>query len=339
MNSNEIIAAVASSLGVLTFAAIFTVLYHVYTVASIKELKTGKRDIEIMDGYIRDMMPSVKLRRRIWNVVKGVCFYGVLAILIPLFIFSLVNKVQGNVTMLGDKTVMAVATGSMSKKNPDNEYIAGLDLDDGFDAFSVIVLERVEQEELELYDVIAFVDSTGKNIIHRIVKINGEGESAYYDTCGDANTQKDGYSPKYKDVIGRYTGKSVPFVGAFILFFQSIGGMVTLISLVYCIVMLDRYNNKLRAVEGSRLEQLRTAIELDKEQGTEGARAEFVETLYYKGYVYLFNDNGFVGKEEIDDESYLERSNSSAIRVVNSSGVRTEKEIIIESEERDEETP
>jgi signal peptidase len=336
MNSREIIAAVASSLGVLTFAAIFTVLYHIYTQASIKELKTGKRDIELMDGYIHESLPSVKTRRRVFATVRSVCFYAVLAILIPLFIFSLFNKAKGNVTMIGDKTVMVVATGSMSKKNPVNEYLTENGLDDQFDAFSMIVLEKVEREELGLYDVIAFRDREGKNIIHRIIKVNGSGETVSYETRGDANDTDDSYDPRYSDVIGRYTGESVPIIGAFILFFQSVGGMVTLISLIYCIVMLDRYNEKLREVEKARLDQLLSAIELEPDHNADDVRAEFVETLYYKGYVYLFNDSGFVSKKEIDDESYLERSNSSAIRITNADGVKTEKEILIESEERDE---
>jgi len=336
MNSREIIAAVASSLGVLTFAAIFTVLYHIYTRASIKELKTGKRDIELMDGYIHESLPSVKTWRRVWAIVRSVCFYAILAILIPLFIFSLFNKAAGNVTMIGNKTVMVVATGSMSEKNPENDYLVENGLDDQVDAFSVIVLEKVEREDLGLYDVIAFRDSEGKNIIHRIIKVNGSGDAVSYETRGDANNTDDGYDPRYSDVIGRYTGESVPIIGAFILFFQSVGGMVTLISLVYCVVMLDRYNGKLREVEKARLDQLLSAIELDPDHSADDVRAEFVETLYYKGYVYLFNDSGFVSKQEIEDESYLERSNSSAIRVTNADGVKTETEIFIESEERDE---
>ena len=74
MNLMQVIAAVATSVGVIAFAAIFTVLYRGYTNASIKELKTGKRDIELMDAYIYEMQKSYRIRKRIASIVKGICF-------------------------------------------------------------------------------------------------------------------------------------------------------------------------------------------------------------------------------------------------------------------------
>ena len=341
MNSLEIIAAVATSLGVLTFAVIFTILYHVYTRTSIKEVRAGKRDIELMDAYIHEMKLSVRIRRKVWAIVKGVCFYGILAVLIPVFVLSMYNKMQGNVTMLGDRAVMVVASGSMSVKHPANDYLVSNALDNQFDTYDMIVLERVEEGDLQLYDVIAFVDNTGKNVIHRIIGVNADGT---YVTRGDANNTNDSFHPTHQNIVGRYTGDHVPAVGSLVMFLQSAGGIVTLLALVYCIIMLDRFNSKLRDEEADRLEQLCTAIDFDPDYSAGKPRAEFVETLYYKGYVYLFNEHGFVGKDEIADEKYLEKSDTTAIRVINKNGVRSESEITIESEtieseRRGDETP
>jgi hypothetical protein len=187
----------------------------------------------------------------------------------------------------------------------------------------------VEEGELQLYDVIAFVDHTGKNVIHRIIAVNADGS---FTTRGDANNTNDEFHPRYENIVGRYTNRHIPAVGSLIMFLQSPGGMVTLLALVYCIVMLDRFNGKLRDEEADRLDQLCTAIDFDPEYTAGKPRAEFVETLYYKGYVYLFNERGFVGKDEIADEAYLQKSDSTAIRVVNKNGVRSETEIPIESE-------
>ena len=74
MSSYEITAAVVTSLGVITFAAIFTILYRMFALSSIKELNTGKRDIELMDEYIYERQPSVKIRRKVWKIVKSICF-------------------------------------------------------------------------------------------------------------------------------------------------------------------------------------------------------------------------------------------------------------------------
>lgn len=335
MNSFEIIAAVSSSLGVLTFAMIFTLLYRSFTQSSLKELATGKRDIELMDSYIYDMQPSTKIRRRVFHVLKAVCFYGVLVLLIPIFVFSLVNQAQGNVTMIRDRALMVVASGSMSQRHENNTYLVEYGLDNQFDTFDMIVLERVDEDGPELYDVIAFVDDTGKNVIHRIIDFNLDGS---FVTRGDSNSGSDTYSPKKEDVIGRYTGTRIPVIGAVVMFFQSVGGVVTLFTLIYCLFMLDHFNDQIKREEQKRLEHLCGAIDLDLDRPRAELRAEFVETLYYKGYVYLFNEKGFVGKEEITDEAYLQKSNSAAIRVMNTGGVRSEKEIPIVSE-REEETP
>ena len=335
MNPYDIIAAVATSLGVITFAAIFTILYHNYTSSSIKELNTGKRDIELIDGYVYSMQRSVKIRRRIWAIVKGIAFYGVLALLIPIFTISLISHFHKSVPMIGDRALMVVASGSMSEKNPANEYLSDNTLRETYDmdTYSVILLERVDVNELKLYDVIAFQDNSGKNVIHRIVKVNGNGT---FETRGDSNNTNDSFHPGAESIIGRYTGRSVPIVGSFVMFFQSVGGIVTLLALLYCLVMLDRFNAKIVKVEEERLERLLQSIDLDLAHRGDALKAEFHETLYYKGYAYYFNETGFIGKDEIHDASYLERSDSAAIRVLDTCGSRTETEIQIKSEEGDE---
>ena len=339
MNLLEIIAAVATSIGVISFAAIFTLLYRSYSISSIREMKTGKRDIELMDEYIYDSNPSVQLRQKVWRIVKNVCFYGILVLLIPVCALSMINKMQGKVTMVGNRSLMVVASGSMSEKNSANDYLEENGLDNQFNTYDLIVLEQVNESDLKLYDVIAFVDDTGRNVIHRIVGFNADGS---FSTRGDSNNTNDTFQPKFENVIGRYADKRVPALGSLVMFLQSVGGMVTLLSLVYCMLMLEKFNAKMRKEEETRLQQLCSAIELDlnheqSEDDEHVMRADFVETLYYKGFVYLFNEQGFVGKEEITDENYLEKSNFAAIRIKNANGERTEEEIIIETEREDEE--
>ena len=340
MNSFELIAALATALGVITFSAIFTILYRSYAKASLKELAMGKRDVELMDEYIYSSQPAVKRRRRVWKAVKGVCFYALLLLLIPLFLLSIWNRINGNVMMVGDRALMVVASGSMSQRNRANAYLDTMDLNNQFNTYDTIVLERVESEaELSLYDVIAFVDDTGKNVIHRIIGIKDQNGTVCYETRGDSNNQSDAYSPTVKDVIGRYTDTKIPTLGALIMFFQSLGGMITLMSLVYCLLMLDRSNAEMSAREGERLARICETIGLDPTQRAEKLSAEFTETLYYKGYAYHFNEKGFIGKDEITDTSYLKKSDSAAIRVLDADGEHTEEELFINFEEGDEKTP
>ena len=340
MDSFEIIAAVTTSVGVLTFAVIFTILYYFYARSSIKELRTGKRDIELMDACIYEMRKSVKIRRRIGKIIKGVCFYGVLALLIPIFALSMFSKLNGNVAMINNHAMMVVASGSMSMKNEENDYLVEKGLDNQFNTYDVIILERVDANELALYDVIAFVDDTGKNVIHRIIGIQNEGGAVCYETRGDSNNTSDDFSPRAENIIGRYTNTKISSLGSVIMFFQSVGGIVTLLSLVYCLAMLDHFNGKVKAVEDERLEQLSSVLDLEELQHVKGGlRADFVETLYFKGYAYRFNEKGFLGKDQITDKTYLEKSNSAAIRVVKSNGKRAEEQIFIKTEKGDEKTP
>ena len=178
MSNLEIVGIIVSIFGIGCFATVFTILYVTYSNSLVSEYKSGKRDIELIDESIYDNLNKVKKRREFIQAIKSGGFYGLMIIMIPFFVLSLVNKFTGNVTMIADRGLIVVATGSMSERNPANEYIITNDLDNQFDAYSIIVIEKVENEsELRLYDVISFVNDKGINVIHRIIgfSINEEG--------------------------------------------------------------------------------------------------------------------------------------------------------------------
>ena len=68
-------------------------------------------------------------------------------------------------------------------------------------------------------------------------------------------------------------------------------------------------------------------------------KAHFTETIYYKGISYMFNEDGFINKEEIKDEEILEKSSSSIIQVVenNDTNEVISKEFPIENNEEGKE--
>ncbi|MEI3505411.1 MAG: hypothetical protein V8Q77_03990 [Bacilli bacterium] len=65
-----------------------------------------------------------------------------------MFIFSLINRFQNNVTMIGNRTVMVVASNSMSYKNEANSYLFddSLGLNNQFNTYDLIILEKVNNE-------------------------------------------------------------------------------------------------------------------------------------------------------------------------------------------------
>ena len=60
MKSTEIISLVVTFIGIFSFATIFTILYGNYASMSIQELKSGKRDIELIDEVIYERQENVK---------------------------------------------------------------------------------------------------------------------------------------------------------------------------------------------------------------------------------------------------------------------------------------
>jgi len=316
MTSVEIIALVVTFIGVASFAAVFTILYQSYSTSTIQEIKSGKRDIELIDEIIYEKQENVKKRRKTSKIIKTVLFYVLLIIIIPIFIFSLINKIQGSTTMIGNKTVMVVASGSMSEKNEANDYLVTNDLNNQFQTYDIIVLDKVQNaSDLKVYDVIAFKNDKGINVIHRIISMQYEGDTLTFTTRGDANNASDKYHPTYEDIIGKYSGKRIKTLGIFIVFFQSYPGIITIISLIYCLVMVDRINSKVAKVQDARVLHLSFIIDQISDDNTQALKAVYKETIYYKGFAYHFDDKGFIEKTEIEDESVLKKTDHTIIKV------------------------
>ncbi len=333
MTSTEIISLIVTVIGVFSFAAIFTILYKSYATSQIAELRSGKKDIELIDEVIYERQTKVKRRRKVMKTIRTIVFYIIMIILVPLFIFSLVNRVQKNVTMIGNKTMMVVASGSMSMKNEANDYLITKNLNNQLNTYDIIFLEKVNNaSDLKLYDIVAYTNDKGINVIHRIKEIRTDGS---YVTRGDSNNEDDAYHPKFDDIIGKYTDFKLNGVGVFVMFLQSYAGIITVVSLVYCLIMIDRTAEKINLVQNKRIKQLEDVIDYSNESNIDSLKAEYVEKIYYKGFSYSFNENGFIEKTEIKDGEYLKKSDSAMIKEVTNT-VTSEKiaeEIVLDEKE------
>lgn len=333
MTSTEIISLIVTVIGVFSFAAIFTILYKSYATSQIAELRSGKKDIELIDEVIYERQTKVKRRRKVMKTIRTIVFYIIMIILVPLFIFSLVNRVQKNVTMIGNKTMMVVASGSMSMKNEANDYLITKNLNNQLNTYDIIFLEKVNNaSDLKLYDIVAYTNDKGINVVHRIKEIRTDGS---YVTRGDSNNEDDAYHPKFDDIIGKYTDFKLNGVGVFVMFLQSYAGIITVVSLVYCLIMIDRTAEKINLVQNKRIKQLEDVIDYSNESNIDSLKAEYVEKIYYKGFSYSFNENGFIEKTEIKDGEYLKKSDSAMIKEVTNT-VTSEKiaeEIVLDEKE------
>lgn len=319
MTETEILGLFITILGVGCFSVIFTVLYLNYSKSEIKDIKSGKNDIELIDAYIYENLSHVKVRRRIIRTIKSIVFYGLMVFIIPFFIISLIEKFNGNVMMINDKGILVVASGSMSYKHEENTYLTENNLNNQFDRFDLIVIERINDEsDLKLYDVISFVNGEGTNIIHRIVDITtDESGVTKYVTRGDANGKDatDKFRCTIDDIQGKYVDINIPYIGMFILFMQSNLGMITIVALAYCLFMIEFITSKISKEQDKRLQKLGEAIDYKSTKETGNINAQYIETIYYKGFLYIFNEDGFIEKQMIEDDAILDKSKDTIIKV------------------------
>ena len=206
-------------------------------------------------------------------------------------------------------------------------------MNDQFQKFDIIILEKVHKaSDLSVYDTIAFVNDKGTNIIHRIKSFKFDGS---YETRGDAVETSDSYNPVFEDVIGRYTGKKINGIGMFVLFFQSYAGIITIVSHVFCLLMIDRISEKINKVQSERIKYLEEALGLIDAENSKEAKADYSEVIYYKGFAYHFKEGNFVSKDEIKGGPYLEKSSDTIIKEVidNNSNIVVEEEIVKNEEQ------
>lgn len=301
-------------IGIMILIALgISLLYFMYVKMYIKDINDGKTDIELIDEFIHDNLSHVKRRKKIIKTINTFAFYGFLIVMAPIFIFSIGNKLTGSISNFGDIGLLAVSSGSMSFKNPVNEYLVERNLNNQFNTYDIIAVETIKnEEELNVDDVIVFLDDTGKLTIHRIVKIDKDEFGVYhYTTRGDSNNTNDSFISTFKDIKGKYTDTRIPFIGAFVLFFQSLMGIITIVILISCILIFDNQNNKILNKKQTRLEKFKDVdiLRLINSSTTD-------VYLYYKGYVYFFNEKGYLKKEEIaEGNDYYEKSINTVIKV------------------------
>ena len=303
MTTTEIITLIVTIVGIVSFAAVVTILFRNYIRSAIKEVQIGQRDVEIVDLMLYEKDPQVIKQRRASKIGKNIVFYGFLAIIIPIFGLSLYGRIKNNATKIGNNYVLVVASGSMSFKNESNKYLNSYN--NQFNTYDIITVTGLKNKtNLKRYDVIAYRNDKNIIVIHRIVDFDRSGSELRLITRGDANAANDSYRPKVDDVIGKYSGKRLPGLGVFVLFFQSYAGLVTIASIIYCSFMISFFNKKLEDETEKRASVLRNTFNLD-EMNTDEAKymtAKQESVVYFKNYAYQFTDKGYAGKRAMTPE-------------------------------------
>ena len=305
MSSTDIIALIVTIIGVASFATVVTILFRNYIRSQIKEINLGNRDIEIVDLMIYERDPNVIKKKKAGSIAKNVIYYAFLAIVIPVFGLSIYSRIKNNVTKFGENFVMVVASGSMSQRNEANEYLVEHNLNNQFNTYDLIVLTGVNSSsQLSMYDVIAYKNDKNVNVIHRIIGIDYTSGEPRYTTRGDSNSATDTYHPRVSDVIGKYTGKKIPGIGIFIMFFQSYAGIVTILSVVYCSFMISHFTRKMDEATEERKTLLLELFNVNEMTASDPEIMSLKQhnVIFYKGYAYILDPDGKPNKREMTEE-------------------------------------
>lgn len=116
---------------------------------------------------------------------------------------------------------------------------------------SVIYVTSVDPEDVDVDDVIAFMDD-GSVVAHRVV--TNRTSLGEYVTKGDANNTEDLFPVPYDALIG-VVALSVPMAGAAMGLYASTIGKVYLVMTLACGIMLNILADRLRARRSKRLRQ------------------------------------------------------------------------------------
>ncbi len=216
----------------LVFVCIFVALAIGYLVYLLFKTKTrliagGLDDAKCKKHYDEDHAKSAtfyKVAGVFVNTLIGVLFTG-------LFAYSVyVNVIAFDepISLASPKVVMS---GSMSEKHKDATYLVKNNLNDQFQVYDIVILEKLPDEfELKQYDIVVYtIEDT--QVIHRIINIEEPTAEhpghRWFQLRGDANPRADSKPVIYSQMKGIYRGNRIQYVGLFVAFFQSALGYLT----------------------------------------------------------------------------------------------------------------
>ena len=155
-------------------------------------------------------MKKQKIMKWINNFISGI----LMILLITVASVVVITKISGGEPQLFGFQLKTVLSGSMEPGIQTGSLIA--------------VKQAVDKTKFKAGDVITFLEEEGILITHRITEVVKSGDAILYRTKGDNNNAEDMNPVLSTNVVAKYTGFTVPYVGYFINFAQSKNGAILL---------------------------------------------------------------------------------------------------------------
>ena len=187
--------------------------------------------------------------RKVFSVL-GSFINIILFILLACMIFLVISsKASGGEPNVLGYQIKSVLSGSMEPT---------------FQTGSVIAIDpNIDNTKLKEGDIITFLKDEQNLVTHRIIEVKGSGENINYVTQGDNNEDPDGESVIAANVIGVYSGITIPYLGYMMNFANSQKGSVLLLIVPGVFLLLY-----------SAFSIWRTINEIDRKNKAEEAKAQ-----------------------------------------------------------------
>lgn len=264
MGSHKLVELVfyVSLIVIILLAVTFTVLYILYTIYKRKHIRYGHEDDKILldlkkkykkeyetryhiltkDLNVETDIPNYRLEECLKNtkrksksswLANKIFSIILFVVIIVLGGFIISYKVNHDAFFFGDTTYLVIQTNSMETINNNNTYLKENNLNNQIIQYSMIGIEKVETKNIKQYDILAFKNSDGDIIVHRVINITkNEGNQLVFTLRGDANLGSNTYEVAVKEeaIIGKYNGYQNYVLGVATTYFKSSAGIVALAS-------------------------------------------------------------------------------------------------------------
>ncbi len=99
-----------------------------------------------------------------------------------------------------------------------------------FKTGSIIVIKLVSNpEDLKKADIITFLEKEDTLVTHRVIEVFNNGDQKMYRTKGDNNQVPDVNATLSQNVVGKYTGYTIPYMGYVVNLAKSKYGIAALL--------------------------------------------------------------------------------------------------------------
>jgi signal peptidase len=153
--------------------------------------------------------------KKFLNIFSGLVTTLLFFLLIFMVFIVISSKASGGEPQILGYQLKSVLSGSM-----EPTFLTG----------SIISVKPVEDpSKLVKDDVITFLQQDGNLVTHRIVDVIKKEDQLIFKTKGDNNEDVDTQPVLSQNIVAKYTGTTIPYLGYFIDFAKSSKGMATLL--------------------------------------------------------------------------------------------------------------